>query len=165
LSSSDEKTAADLKIDAKPAGADPAVTPDQIWASLRTLARQIAVFVAATLRSVSGRATIWLSNQRSALGSAGTSLSQRWPTVRTRLASSAANIRWPTPGLTSRLASWRENWPRLRATRVRARPVLISLAVAFVLLCGLVLYAVATLPIGGGLSIEPTQSAVTIESA
>src|SRR5205085_11252398 len=47
----------------------------------------------------------------------------------------------------------------------RAKPLLISLAVAFVLMCGVILYAVATLPIGGGLSIEPTQSAVTIESA
>jgi 1A family penicillin-binding protein len=39
------------------------------------------------------------------------------------------------------------------------------LAVILVLSSGLVLYSVATLPIAGGLQVEPTQSAVTIESA
>jgi 1A family penicillin-binding protein len=169
LSSSDEKTGADLKLDAKPGGADPAVTPDQIWASLKTLARQIAVFVAAILRSVSSHVMVWLKNLGSAIGSATAGLGERWPTVKTRLASSAANLQWPNVGLKSRFASWRARGgalrPRFRATSIRAKPVLISLAVAFMLLCGLILYAVATLPIGGGLSIEPTQSAVTIESA
>jgi 1A family penicillin-binding protein len=169
LSSSDEKTGAGLKLDAEPSGTDPAVTPDQIWASLKTLARQIAVFVAATLRSVSSHAMIWLKNLGSAIGSAGASLNERWPTVKTRLASSAANIQWPNVGLKSRFASWRARWgalrPRFRATRIRVKPVLIALAVAFALLSGLILYSVATLPIAGGLQVEPTQSAVTIESA
>jgi penicillin-binding protein 1A len=169
LSSSDEKTGADLTRDAKPSGADPAVTPDQIWASLKTLARQIAIFLAAILRSAARHATILLRRTGSTIGAAGAGLSERWPSVRTRLASSAANFRRPDIDLKSRFASLRERsgpwWPRLRATRIRAKPVLISLAVAFVLLCAIVLYAVATLPIGGGLSIEPTQSAVTIESA
>ena len=169
MSSSDEKTAADLKLEAKPVGADPVVTPDQIWSSLRTLARQIAVFVAATFRSLSSRAMIGLKRAGSTIGSTGAGLSERWPAVKTRLASSSANFRWPNVNLKSRFADWRGKSgalsPRLRAKRVRARPVIISLAVAFLLLCGLVLYAVATLPIGGGLSIEPTQSAVTIESA
>ena len=146
MSSSDEKTGAELKLDAKPGGTDAAVTPDQIWVSLKTLARQIAVFVAATLRSVSSRTMILLKNLGSAIASAGAGLSERWPTVRTRLTSSAAKIQWPNVGLKSRLANWRALRPPFRATSIRAKPVLISLAVAFVLLSGLVLYSVATLP-------------------
>ncbi|MEA2942329.1 MAG: penicillin-binding protein [Bradyrhizobium sp.] len=165
MSSSDEKTGADLKLDGKPGGTDPAVTPDQIWASLKTLARQIAVFVAATLRSISSRVRVWLKNLGSAIASARAGLGDRWPTVKTRLASSAAKVQWPNVGLKSRFARWGASRPRFRATRIRAKPVLISLAVAFVLLSGLILYSVATLPIAGGLQVEPTQSAVTIESA
>ena len=149
LSSSDQKTAADVKRE--PAAADASVTPDQIWSSLRTLARQIAIFASATARSVFSRVALWLNSRRSAMGAA------------------TSNIRRPNFDLKARLAGWRARsaslWPRLRVPRVRARPLLISLAVAFVLLCGLILYAIVTLPIGGGLSIEPTQSAVTIESA
>jgi 1A family penicillin-binding protein len=167
LSSSEEKTAADR--DARPAGGDAAVTPDQIRASLKTLARQIAVFVAATLRSVSSRATIGLKNLGSTVGSAAAGLRQRWPTVKIRLASSAANLRWPDGDLKSRFANLRQKsgprWLRLPATRFRARSLLVSLALGFVLLSGFILYSVATLPIGGGLQVEPTQSAVTIESA
>ncbi|HEU0083644.1 MAG TPA: transglycosylase domain-containing protein, partial [Bradyrhizobium sp.] len=169
MSSSDEKTAADLRRDPKPAGGDPPVTPAQIWASLRTLARQIAVFVAATIRTASHGVAVWLRNRRAAFGSAGATLSERWPTVKTRLVSSVANTRWPDVDLKTRFANWRGKsaalWPRPGATRIRAKPFLVSIAVAFLLLCGLILYALATLPIGGGLSIEPTQSAVTIESA
>jgi 1A family penicillin-binding protein len=168
LSSSDEKTGADLKRDDRLIDGDAGVTSDQIWASLKTLARQIAAFVAATLRSAASRATILLRKLGSTIGAAGADLSARWPSVKTRLASSAANFRRPNVDLKSRFASFRERsgplWPRLRATRIRAKPVLISLAAVFVLLCAIVLYAIATLPIGGGLSIEPTQSAVTIES-
>ncbi len=169
MSSSDEKTGVDLKRDARTIGGDAGVTSDQIWASLKTLARQIAVFVAASFRSAFRHATIGLRRLGSTIGSASADLSERWPSVKARVASSAANFRRPNVDLKSRFASLRQRsttlWPRLRATRIRARPVLISLAVAFVLLCAIVLYAVATLPIGGGLSIEPTQSAVTIESA
>jgi 1A family penicillin-binding protein len=49
--------------------------------------------------------------------------------------------------------------------KFRARYLLALLAVILVPLSGLVLYSVATLPIAGGLQVEPTQSAVTIESA
>src|SRR4051794_24946620 len=81
----------------------------------------------------------------------------------------AQNIRRPNIDLKARAAAWRARsaslWSGLRAPRFRARPLLLSLAAAFVVLCAMILYAVATLPIGGGLSIEPTQSAVTIESA
>ncbi len=49
--------------------------------------------------------------------------------------------------------------------KFRAKYLLASLAVILALLSGLILYSVATLPIAGGLQVEPTQSAVTIESA
>ncbi len=49
--------------------------------------------------------------------------------------------------------------------KFRARYLVASLVVVLVLLSGLILYSVATLPIAGGLQVEPTQSAVTIESA
>jgi penicillin-binding protein 1A len=169
LSSSDEKTGVDLKRDVTPIDGEAGVTWDQIWASLKTLARQIAAFVGAILQSAFSRTTVGLKQLGSTIGFAGAAVSERWPSVKSRLASSTANFPRPDLDLKSRFASWhgrsRASWPRFRAGKFRAKPVLISLAVVFVLLCGLILYAVATLPIGGGLSIEPTQSAVTIESA
>jgi 1A family penicillin-binding protein len=174
LSSSDEKTGADLKLDAKSAGADPAVTPDQVWASLRTLARQIAVLVRATVRSVSSRAMIWLRDRHSAIRAAGVDFRERWPGVRAGLTPSAANFKWPRIELNSGLGAWRRatarfrfegSGPRLRAVKFRAKYLVGSLALAALLLSGLILYSVATLPIAGGLQVEPTQSAVTIESA
>ncbi len=54
--------------------------------------------------------------------------------------------------------------PRFRLGTVRARYLAASIAVVLFLLLGLILYSIATLPIGGGLQAEPTQSAVTIES-
>jgi 1A family penicillin-binding protein len=56
-------------------------------------------------------------------------------------------------------------WPRLGLGKFRLKYFVVSLALAAVMLLGLILYSVATLPIGGGLQVEPTQSAVTIESA
>jgi penicillin-binding protein 1A len=153
LSSSDRKTAADPKREA--AAADPSVTPDQIWSSLRTLARQIAILVSVTARRILSRLARWLNSRRSAIGAVG--------------AGFVGNIRRPNIDLKARVAAWRSGsallWSRLRGPRFRAKPVLLSLAVAFLLLFGFTFYAIATLPIGGGLSIEPTQSAVTIESA
>jgi penicillin-binding protein 1A len=167
LSSSNEKSEADLKADARLAGADPGVTPDQIWASLRTLARQIAVLVSATTRSVSNRGMIWLRSRRSTIHSAGASFKDRWPDVKTSLASSVANFRRASVDLKSRFQALKlgRSWPRLRLTKFRAKYLLASLALVVVLLSGLILYSVATLPVGGGLQVEPTQSAVTIESA
>src|SRR3954470_23667024 len=91
LPSSDQKTAADPKREA--AAADPSVTPDQIWSSLRTLARQIAIFVAATARGIFGPIALWLGSRRSALGAAS--------------AGFARNIRRPNIDLKARVASWR----------------------------------------------------------
>jgi 1A family penicillin-binding protein len=167
LSSSDEKTEADLKADARAVGADSGVTPQQIWASLRTLARQIAILVAATIRGVSRRGLIWLRSRRSTIRSAATDFKDRWPYVKAGLASSAANFRRAGVALDSRVQALQLGrfWLRLRAVKFRARYLVASLAVILVLLSGLILYSVATLPIAGGLQVEPTQSAVTIESA
>jgi penicillin-binding protein 1A len=77
----------------------------------------------------------------------------------------------PGSDLKSRFEAWRGNSklgrfrPRFRPGRFRAKYLAASLALAAVLLSGLILYSVATLPIAGGLQVEPSQSAVTIESA
>jgi penicillin-binding protein 1A len=172
LSSSDEKTEADPKVDTRPAGADPAVTPEQIWASLRTLARQVAVLVTATIRGASSRAMLALRSWHSVIGSAGADFRNRWPGVKANLHASASKLRRPSFDLKSGLeasrrgtARFREVWPRLRLGKFRAKYLVASLALAAVLSSGLILYSVATLPIAGGLQVEPTQSAVTIESA
>ena len=49
------------------------------------------------------------------------------------------------------------------ATAIRA--AIVACAVGFVLLTGLVLYSIATLPISGGLQIEGSQSALTFEGS
>jgi penicillin-binding protein 1A len=171
---SDEKSEADVRTGVTPAGADTGVTPAQIWASLRTLARQIAVLVRETARSASRRAMIWLRERHSALRSAGANFRDRWPAVKAGLTPSASNFQWPSFDLKPGLEAWRRgtarfrsegSWPRLRAMKFRAKYLVASLALAAVLLFGLILYSVATLPIAGGLQVEPTQSAVTIESA
>jgi 1A family penicillin-binding protein len=171
LSSPDEKSEADFKADVRPAGADAGVTPEQIWASLRTLARQIAVLVSATTRSAAHRGMIWLRDRHAALRSAAAGFRERWPDLKTGLTSSAANVRWPSIDLKSRFETWQgrfnlgRSWPRLHLPKFRANYLVASFALVAVLLFGLILYSVATLPIGGGLQVEPTQSAVTIESA
>jgi penicillin-binding protein 1A len=168
---SDEKSETDVKTGATPAGADAGVTPEQIRASLRTLARQIAVLVREALRSASHRGMSWARDRHSAIRSAGADFRDRWPGVKAGLTPSASNFKWPSVDLKSGFETWRGGlnlgrfWPRLRAMKFRPKYLVASLALAGVLLFGLVLYSVATLPIAGGLQVEPTQSAVTIESA
>jgi 1A family penicillin-binding protein len=171
---SDQKSETDVKTGVTPAGADAGVTPEQIWASLRTLARQIAVLARETLRSASRRGMMWARDRHSAIRSAGARFRDRWPGVKAGLTPSASNFQWPSLDLKSDLDAWRRgtarfkfggSWPRLRAIKFRAKYLVASLALAAVLLFGLILYSVATLPIAGGLQVEPTQSAVTIESA
>lgn len=171
---SDENSETDVKTGVTPAGADAGVTPEQIWASLRTLARQITVLAREMVRSASRRGMIWVRDRHSAIRSAGANFRDRWPEVKAGLTPSASNLRWPSFDLKSGLEAWRNgtgrlrfegSWPRLRAVKFRAKYLVASLALAAVLVFGLVLYSVATLPIAGGLQVEPTQSAVTIESA
>jgi penicillin-binding protein 1A len=168
---SDQNSETDARTGVTPAGADAGVTPEQIRASLRTLARQIAVLVRETLRNASRRGTIWLRDRHSAIRSAGANFRNRWPDVKAGLTPSVSNFQWPRFDLKSGFEVWRGSlklgrfWPRLRAMKFRAKYLVASLALAAVLLFGLILYSVATLPIAGGLQVEPTQSAVTIESA
>jgi 1A family penicillin-binding protein len=113
----------------------------------------------------------WARNRHSAVRSAGADFRDRWPSVKAGLTSSASNFKWPSVDLKSGFETWRGGlnfgrfWPRLRSLKFRAKYLVASLALAAVLLVGLILYSVATLPIAGGLQVEPTQSAVTIESA
>jgi 1A family penicillin-binding protein len=171
---SDEKSKTDVKTGVTPAGADAGVTPEQIWASLRTLARQIAVLVRETALSASHGGMIWLRDRHSAIRSAAADFRDRWPGVRAGLTPLASNFHWPSFDLKSGFEAWRRgtarfsyegSWPRLRLAKFRAKYLFAAFAVVVVLLSGLILYSVATLPIGGGLQVEPTQSAVTIESA
>jgi 1A family penicillin-binding protein len=168
---SDENSETDVKTGVTPAGADAGATPEQIWASLRTLARQIAVLVREMVRSASHRGMIWVRDRHSAIRSAAANFRDRWPEVKAGLTPSASNFRWPSFDLKSRFETLRGSsklgrlWPRLRAMKFRAKYLVASLALAAGLLFGLILYSVATLPIAGGLQVEPTQSAVTIESA
>jgi hypothetical protein len=56
---------------------------------------------------------------------------------------------------------WRNSW----AVKFRAKYLPVSIALGLVVLFGFALYSIATLPIGGGLQVEATQSALTFEGA
>src|SRR5436309_13914509 len=49
--------------------------------------------------------------------------------------------------------------------KMRAKTLAVFIALGLVLLFGFALYSIATLPIGGGLQVEATQSALTFEGA
>jgi penicillin-binding protein 1A len=158
--------------DPHPAKADPAagaspdearVTLEQIGDSLRILARQIAILV----RNAGRRGQIWWRARSAALG---TSLADRWPGWQARLQSSIQYARWPNLDLKSGWTGWRERvmpkaWRIPRFTKFPAKYLAASVAVALCVLIGFVLYSIATLPIGGGLQVEATQSALTFEGA
>src|SRR5260370_31848559 len=56
-------------------------------------------------------------------------------------------------------------WRNPRVMRFRAKYLAASVALVLMLLVGFALYSIATLPIGGGLQVEATQSALTFEGA
>lgn len=56
-------------------------------------------------------------------------------------------------------------WRNPRVMIFRAKYLAVSIALGLVLLFGFALYSIATLPIGGGLQVEATQSALTFEGA
>jgi penicillin-binding protein 1A len=58
-----------------------------------------------------------------------------------------------------------EAWRSPRAVRFGARYLAAAFGLAFCVLIGFVLYSIATLPIGGGLQADATQSALTFEAA
>ena len=134
---SDQKSETDVKTGVTPAGADAGVTPEQIWASLRTLARQIAVLVRETVRIASHRAMIWARDRHSAIRSAGARFRNRWPDAKAGVASSTANLRWPSFRLKTGVEPWRASsklgrfWPRLRSLKFRAKYLVAALAICY----------------------------------
>jgi penicillin-binding protein 1A len=67
---------------------------------------------------------------------------------------------------TSRIAAFvHSSWARARVPRLRlAHPVAMMLVLVIVLPLGYLAYCIATLPLGGGLAIEPTPSALVVEA-
>ncbi|HEV7636390.1 MAG TPA: biosynthetic peptidoglycan transglycosylase, partial [Bradyrhizobium sp.] len=138
----------------------------QIRDSLRTLARQIAVLV----RDAGRRAQAWWMARAAALRASGTSFGDRWPAWQARLQSSAQSARWPGLDLNSKWTGWRQRvmpaaWRNPGALKAGAKYLAAAFGLALCVLIGFVLYSIATLPIGGGLQAEATQSALTFEGA
>ena len=116
------------------------------------------------------RGRVWWRAQRTNIQTAGTSLGERWPGLKTRLQSSIKSARWPNLDLKSRFTGWRpavapKVWRSPGLTKSRAKYLAAFLAVGLCVLIGFVLYSIATLPIAGGLQVEATQSALTFEGA
>jgi penicillin-binding protein 1A len=141
------------------------VTPEQMRAFLRNLAPRAVIFG----RSAGRQAQIWWRALRAAIQEAGASLSERWPGLKARLQSSIKNARWPNLGPKplkgQHLRVTPKAWRNPRVMKFRAKYLAVSVALGLVLLAGYVLYSIATLPIGGGLQVEATQSALTFEGA
>ena len=72
---------------------------------------------------------------------------------------SAAAVEALEPTLTK---PFRRGWPR--AAWLLSHPWTVLLALAVLLPCGYLAYCIATLPLGGGLVIEPTPSAMVVET-
>src|SRR6266516_3778400 len=141
------------------------VTSEQMRVFLRNLARKVAIFS----RSAGRQAQIWWRVLRAAMQSAHTSFGERWPGLKARLQSSVSNARWPNLGPKPfegrQLRVMPKAWRNPRVMRFRAKFFAVSIALGLVLLFGFALYSIATLPIGGGLQVEATQSALTFEGA
>ena len=101
--------------------------------------------------------------------SAHTSFGERWPGLKARLQSSIKNARWPKltpkPFEGRQLRVMPKAWRNPRVMKFRAKTLAVFIALGLVLLFGFALYSIATLPIGGGLQVEATQSALTFEGA
>src|ERR1700682_5138800 len=67
---------------------DERVTPGQIGETLRTLAREIGVFVRAILLNAGQRGQTWFGARRASIQAAGTSLGERWPEAKASVLSS-----------------------------------------------------------------------------
>ena len=116
------------------------------------------------------RGQFWCQARADAIRASGASLGDRWPAWQARLRSSAQSARWPDLGLKSKWTGWRERgmpaaWRNPGALKVGAKYLAAALGLAFCVLIGFVLYSIATLPIGGGLQAEASQSALTFEGA
>ncbi len=142
-----------------PPSIDAGVTPAQIYASLRTLARQIAILIRTAIRDAGLRLQIWWKRWRASARTAGSSLADRWPGMKAGLSAS-----------TSRFTPWRGRvgsmtWRNARLPKLPAKYFLAFIALGLAAFIGLVLYSIATLPITGGLQVEATQSALTFEGS
>jgi penicillin-binding protein 1A len=168
LSSADDPHPANADSAARAPSTDPRVTSEQIRDSLRLLTRQIVLFAQAIIASTARRGQIWWRTARAAIPAAGTSLADRWPGFKQRLRSSID--RWPDLGsrfksISQHLPVMPQAWRNPRVMRFRAKTLAVIVALGLVLLFGFALYSIATLPIGGGLQVEATQSALTFEGA
>src|SRR5207248_5498221 len=141
------------------------VTSEQMRVFLRNLKRQTVIFA----RSAGRQAQIWWRALRAAMQSAHTSFGERWPGLKARLQSSIKNARWPKltpkPFEGRQLRVMPKAWRNPRVMKFRAKTLAVFIALGLVLLFGFALYSIATLPIGGGLQVEATQSALTFEGA
>jgi penicillin-binding protein 1A len=168
MPSPDESHSAKAGYEAGAGSTDEPVTPGQIRESLRTLAREIVVFVRTLLRNAGRRGQLWWSARRASVQAAGIALEDRWPRVKASLLSSTKNARWPCLEAASWFAAWRASvkpWRNPGFTKFRAKYVVVSIALGLSLLVVFVLYSIATLPVTGGLQVEATQSALTFEGA
>jgi len=99
---------------------------------------------------------------------AGASHRDRWSGLQASLQPWTRYVRWPNPksgpiGPHQRVGP--RAWRNPRVAKFRAKYLAASIAVGLCVLIGFVLYSIATLPIGGGLQVEATQSALTFEGA
>jgi penicillin-binding protein 1A len=165
LSSADDPHSAKAKAESAAAAATNyvRVTPEQMGAFLSNLGRRALIFA----RSAARQAQIWWQILREAIQSANTAFAERWSGLKARLQSSIESTRCPTLGsrLSGQLRVMPEAWRDPRAIKFWAKYLSVSIALGLVVLFGFALYSIATLPIGGGLQVEATQSALTYESA
>lgn len=172
-SSPNQQEKIDPAIDPGSTSKDTPVTPGLIRDSFRTLARQIAVLVVATLRDAGRRAKAWWRKGRTVMMASGASFGSRLTGSAAKLLTSTGNTRWPNLDLTSRLARWRhQSWPavekwrgRLPRVNLQGKYLAASLGSVLAIFTVYILYCVATLPVTGGLQVEATQSALTFEGA
>jgi hypothetical protein len=165
LSSADDPHPAKAESAAGAVTGDARVTPEQMRAFLRNLVRQGLIFA----RGAGRQAHIWWRALRAATEKAGVFLAERWPGLKARLQSSIKNAHWPNLGPKpfegQQLRVMPKAWRNPRVMKFRAKNLVVFMALGLVLIFGFALYSIATLPIGGGLQVEATQSALTFEGA
>jgi len=165
LSSADDPHPAKAESAAGAAAGDARVSPEQMRAFLRNFAGQALIFA----RSAGRQVHIWWRALQAAIEKAGVSLAEQWPGLKARVQSSIKNARWPNlgpkpfDGQQPRVMP--KPWRNPRVMKFRAKTLAVFIALVLLLLFGFALYSIATLPIGGGLQVEATQSALTFEGA
>lgn len=167
----DQKRAEDPNFD--PASGDVIVTSGQIRDSFRVLARQVLIFIKTLLKISGRRAQDWWNRSRTAMRASSTSLRSGWPRLKADILSRTGNIRWPDRVFKSLLKYSQDRSARPRPKLRRRLPYLgmrsgsfvIGVVLALALVVGFILWSLSTLPLGGGLQVEATQSALTFEGS